>query len=295
LPRLRTAMSIAAGSLLALWMVLTFFQVATWKDSFTVFQHAIQVTDDNYFAHTHLGLAHQFLKQDWDAAGREYAEAVRIAPSYDAANSDLGGYYMRINQSDKALECFEKAASVNRFSPAHRFNLGKARLTAGKIGEAEADFREAIRLNAEFPHAHAGLADIYMRQGNVSSAIDEYREAIGLNPYDIDAMANLSLCLSTDFEASLRNGKDALEFADRANRLTKGKNPRVLNVLAAAYAELGRYEEAVGTAREAMKIASQEKNQALVNFIQTSIRSYENGIPLRLKRSQPAPEPLPSL
>ena len=82
--------------------MVAFRQTTTWQNSFTVFQHAIDVTKDNYFAHTHLGLAYQ-TAGNIEVAGDHYKKAVELAPSYDAANADLGVYYATKNKS--AMPC----------------------------------------------------------------------------------------------------------------------------------------------------------------------------------------------
>ena len=76
--RLRAPLSAAAAVLLAAWTVMAAHQTATWKNSFTVFQHAIDVTPDNFFAHNHLGLAYHNIGK-MEEAGAEYAKAVQIA------------------------------------------------------------------------------------------------------------------------------------------------------------------------------------------------------------------------
>ena len=108
--RLRVALATAAGLLLATWAGLTAVQVAHWQNSFTVFEHAIQVTDNNYFAYNHLGMAYQ-VAGDFEKAGAEYAEAVRAGPSYDSANGNLGVYYLRHDQNREGPPISPKCSS----------------------------------------------------------------------------------------------------------------------------------------------------------------------------------------
>ncbi len=102
--RLRTELIVAAGVVLAGWAALAFVQVSTWETSETVFQHAVDVTSDNYFAYNHLGLAYQYARfpGHMEKAGDQFKKAVLYGPSYDAANANLGVYYMNIKQPDTA-------------------------------------------------------------------------------------------------------------------------------------------------------------------------------------------------
>jgi protein O-mannosyl-transferase len=285
--RLRAAMSIAAVTLLASWTVLTVFQVATWKDSVSVFQHAVEATDDNYFAHNHLGLAYQNAGRTEDA-GQEFKEAVRTAPSYDASNANLGVYYMRIKEFDKAVVYFENAVRVNPYAAFHHANLASIYSQQGKLDEAAAQFRRAIDIEPLSPRYHQTLAGVLLRQRKAPAAVAELREVLRLSPNEIIAMKDLAWCLSTNPDASVRNGKEALELAQRANKIAKDRDPVVLIVLAAAYAETGRSEEAVDNASKAMKLAAEQGNQGLANFARNTIRLYESGSPFR---EAPAPAP----
>ena len=79
----------------------------------------------------------------------------------------------------------------------------------------------------------------------------------------------------------MRNGAQAVQLAQQANHLTGGEDPIVLHTLAAAYAEAGRFGEAVATARRASQLASAHSNTALAAALEREIPQYEANIPLR--------------
>ena len=87
--------------------------------------------------------------------------------------------------------------------------------------------------------------------------------------------------LATSPNVSVRNGVEAVELAQRAVRLSAGREPAVLGTLAAAYAEAGRSSEAVQTARKALGLAVQQNKPRLAESIRTKIRLYESGTPYR--------------
>lgn len=92
------------------------------------------------------------------------------------------------------------------------------------------------------------------------------------------ALNNVAWRLATRPETSLRNGAEAVKYAERANQLTDWKNPNILDTLAAAYAQEGRFPDAVKTARDALQLAEQHSNSALVDALKRKIKLYEAGL-----------------
>ena len=85
--------------------------------------------------------------------------------------------------------------------------------------------------------------------------------------------------LATCPQASLRNGIEAVRLAERANQLAGGKNPVILTTLAAAYAEAGRFPEAIETGQHALHLAEAQSNTALAGALQSQLKFYQAGIP----------------
>ncbi len=85
--------------------------------------------------------------------------------------------------------------------------------------------------------------------------------------------------MATNPNASARNGVEAVEYAQRAEKLSGGREPAILGTLAAAYAEAGRFPDAVRTARNALKLALQQNNSTLAESIKAKIPLYEVGTP----------------
>jgi tetratricopeptide (TPR) repeat protein len=103
----------------------------------------------------------------------------------------------------------------------------------------------------------------------------------------VEIQNNLAWLLATCPQASLRNGNQAVELAQRANQITGAKNPNFLCTLAAAYAEAGRFSEAVETAQRALPLAEAQYNTALADDIRSELNLYQSGAPFHL------PEPTP--
>jgi tetratricopeptide (TPR) repeat protein len=100
-----------------------------------------------------------------------------------------------------------------------------------------------------------------------------------INPAESSAQNNLARLLATCPQASLRDGAKAVELARQANALTGGKNPNFLRTLAAAYAEAGRFPEAVETAQRALQLAGAQSDTNLAGALQSEMKLYQEGSP----------------
>ena len=109
----------------------------------------------------------------------------------------------------------------------------------------------------------------------------DLREAVRLQPNQIGFVNQLAWVLATCPKASVRNGAEAVELAQRAVRISGGRAPAVLGTLAAAYAEAGRFPEAVQTARNALELATQQNKQTLAESLKAKLPLYQAGIPFR--------------
>ena len=102
---------------------------------------------------------------------------------------------------------------------------------------------------------------------------------IRLHPDNLLALNQLALSLATSSEASVRNGTRAVELACRAVQLSGGQDANILGTLAAAYAEAGRFSDAVQTAQRALALAVRQKNSALADVLRARLGRYQNNSP----------------
>jgi Flp pilus assembly protein TadD len=94
-------------------------------------------------------------------------------------------------------------------------------------------------------------------------------------------MSDTAHVLAAGLDASRRNGAQALKLAERAVRLSEGRNPVYLDTLAMAYAEVGRFPEAIATAHKALDLAAQQPRGRFVEALTTRIKLYESQQPYR--------------
>jgi len=135
-------------------------------------------------------------------------------------------------------------------------NLGDALAAEGRLDEAIANYRRAIQINPNRPEIFFHLGMVLGRAERNHEAVVQYREALRLNPDLAGGLNNLAWLLATCPDDELRNGPEAVRLAEHACELTHYGEPLFIGTLAAAYAEAGRYAEAVTTAEKAEQLAT---------------------------------------
>ena len=160
-------------------------------------------------------------------------------------------------------------------------NLGAALLQKGRTDEAIAQYQKTLELMPDCVEAHYNLGLTLGQQGSALDAAAHWREAARLQPGNIVILNSLARLLAIHPDQAVRNGAEALTLAQRAVELSGDRDPAILDTLAAAYAETGRFSAAVATARRALSLASAQGNAPLANALRSHIKLYQAGAPLR--------------
>jgi Tfp pilus assembly protein PilF len=310
----RPILGAIAVVVLLLCGVLTSRQVAVWRDSETLFEHAVSVTKDNFLAWYNLATI-RLGQGRRDEAAEDFRKTVELEPDFSKGQNNWGKILLQEGRVDEALVHLQKAVQLQpRLADAH-YNLGSALLAKGKAGEALDEFQRqvdlvpndpvaqenlannlaaaglvsdsipfyerAIRLQSNFFDAHYRLANVLERQGLIPQAIAHYRQALQIQPDSVKVCNNLAWVLATSPQAAARNGAQAVQLARWANKLSGGTNVIVLGTLAAADAESGNFHEAVETAQKARDLARVQTNVALADGLERQMKLYQANQPLR--------------
>jgi Flp pilus assembly protein TadD len=193
------------------------------------------------------------------------------------------------------------ALQINPDYEAAHNNLGGALLEKGSVEGAISHYQKALQIDPGSAEAHNNLGNAQLQNGNVDEAVANFKKALQIKPDYAEAQNNLAWLLATCPQASLRDGKMAVELALRANQLASSRNPVLLGTLAAAYAEAGRFAEAVETAKAALQLAEMQSNISLADDIRSRLKLYQAGIPFHCtaydslsRTNQQAPKVQPS-
>ena len=189
------ALVIVACAIVIMLAAATRVQVGYWRDSRMLFQHAVDVTRNNYLAHINLGMAHEDEKE-YGEAMRQYRESLKIKSENDLAHFCLGGALMDQGRFDEAADEFRTAIALYpNYSLAH-YNLGLVFDLQGKPNEAKAEYLKAMTLNAQMAPPHNNLGIILVNEGKIDEAIAQFREALEIEPDHAMAHLNLGLALA---------------------------------------------------------------------------------------------------
>ena len=175
-------------------MWTSWVQAGYWKNSITLFSHALAVTKNNYIAQNNLGVA---LFNDGNIEGsiRHYHEALNIKPDYVTARNNLVIALIREKKYDDAItQCRELLRLTPTYAQAH-YNLGLALSALGKTDEAIREYSKAIELNPMDAEAHNNLGVVLESQGKFAESLSHFRKALRINPELAKARTNLDRSL----------------------------------------------------------------------------------------------------
>jgi Flp pilus assembly protein TadD len=161
------------------------------------------------------------------------------------------------------------------------YNRGNVLFAKGRIDEAISDWEKTLTIQPNDTDAHTCLGNALLRQGLIKEAIAHYETASGLAPNDPHCRNNIAWVLATSSDESIRDGGKAVALAQEAVALSGGREPQFLRTLAAAYAESGRFSEAVVEAQQATVIANMQGKQRLANNLEKDLVLYRAKLSLR--------------
>jgi protein O-mannosyl-transferase len=184
-----------AVTALSILTVTTWFQVRYWKDSITLFEHALEVTENNYVVHNNLGFA---LKEEGRVAEafKNYLAALRINPDFEMAHLNIGVVFAGRGDNESAIEHYNEALRIKPDFITAYINLGNARLRQGRIANANSHYLEALRLDPDSAQAYNGLGAVMIRTGRIEKAIEFFQKALQLKPGYKEAENNLKNTLA---------------------------------------------------------------------------------------------------
>jgi len=234
-----------------LFSVWTFQRNFVWSDTVSLWEDCLKKSPNQWRPHYNLGIefAH---RGNFDDAIKHYRTALKIKPSYSKAYYGLGNALARKGESEAAIY----------------------------------NYRQAFRINPGYFEAYYNLGQILLNQGKIDQAINNYKKSLNINREMTLALYNLSWIYSTCNIKKFRNGTKALQLAEKLCMLTDYKQPLALDALAAAYAESGRFNEAVATAKKALKLALQVGPEELALRLKKRLKLYQAGHPYRQRVKQ---------
>jgi len=193
LPKLaphRRPLTLVAAVVLAGYAATAWIQIGTWRDTETLCTHAIEVTENNYLAHSTLGTA-LYARGDFEGARGQFVTALRIRPDHLGSLNNLGITLLRLRQPEAGLRILREAVRIDPDHADSRANLGRTLLERSELEEAVVELRAAVRLAPHRPEPALNLGLAHLALGELSEARVAFEATLHLAPGNAVAHANL--------------------------------------------------------------------------------------------------------
>jgi len=247
------------------------------NEAITQYRKALELKPND--ANLHSSLATALARHGQvDEAIAQYQRALEIKPDYVETHGLLGDLFASRGNWDEAARHYLVVLHLNPRDVRGHVQLGKVLSRQGKSVAAEGYFREALQREPSSDEACSGLATALAQQGKSEESLRYYQESLRLRPDQPDSLNNLAWMRATHPDPRFRDGAQAVAAAERAVKLSRSE-VHTVDTLAAAYAERGRFSEALATARKALDLATQQHDQPLADEVRGRIRLFEAGKP----------------
>lgn len=275
----KASSGLVAIALVALTAV-TWKQTGHWKNSVTLWTRAIAINPNNYLAHANLAV--ELMGQSKFPDARRHAEeAARIFPAFVEPRLTLAWVAWRTGDTAEMRRQIEQGARARPGGWEVVRRAGGLWAAEGALEPALAVFDlglMALPADADLRAQRAQVLDAMQRP---REAAQEYREVLRLQPDAPLVQNNLARLLATAADPALRNGAEAVRLAERACELTGRRHAIFLGTLAAAYAEAGRFPDAVRSAEQAIAVAGAAGEKQVAELNRQLVELYRAGKPYR--------------
>ena len=250
------------------------------NDAVAHYERAVAINPGDAEAQNNLGVTLYGMGRADDAIAH-YRKALAIRPDYAEASCNLASALIAKGDLDGAIARYTACLAAVPDQEEAQYNLASALLRKGRVDEAIIQYQKVLAMHPESADAHANLGSALLARRRIQDAMAEYTKALQISPENLPALCNLAWSLATSADPSLRNGSEAVQLGERADSVSSrsDKHPTVLRILAAAYAEAGRFGEAKETAQQAMQEAEKQGDASLSSTLRDEIALYELALP----------------
>lgn len=239
----------------AVFGTLTFARAPVFHDLESLWRDTIAKNPNGWMAHHNLAMLY-FDQGRNEEAIAHYSSAIAIRPDLAQTHFNLGTALVKLGRTEEAEAELAEAVRLDPKFVEARNNYANLLQRLGRLPEAIAQYRETIRLLPDYAAPRQNLAFALAEVGDYAGAIDAYRELQQAQPGDANTALRLAWLWSTVPVDSLRDGPAAVALMQAWGARGRGEHGPTLNTLAAAYAEVGRFEDALAALEHAERIAA---------------------------------------
>jgi len=238
------------------------------------FHEALRLDESFLDARYHLGVTLNKRGNREDALGH-FEAVLKSDPRHAGAHFEMGNHLAGLGEISSALEHFLKAVQADSNHVGAINNLGNIMVSQRNFQEALRYYRQALQLNLDHFNSRHNLARLLTHLRRAGDAVPHYRKLLAQRPDSLEVLNEFARILATDREKSNRDGPEAVRLAERLNALTGGNEPLALDTLAAAYAEVGRFADAIAEERSAIRRLEATGNSNMINEFEARLRFYQ--------------------
>ncbi len=244
------------------------------------YETAVRDDPKSVEARSNLGALYTAKRRLEDAA-REYSEALMLDPTNAVIHLNAGIVFLKLGRAADAYSQFAEAVHINPALAEAHYQWGHDLLLHGEFQAARDQLTETVRLEPDYAPAYFYLGLACMELHDFAAAIKAFADAERLRPDWPEPLNAHAWLLATSPDDKLRDGAEAVRLATHAVDITSGRQPALLNTLAAAYAETGQSNKAVTAASQAIELAQQLGQTNLIPRMQQALDLYHTGRPFR--------------
>jgi tetratricopeptide (TPR) repeat protein len=245
------------------------------------FDEAIRVDPDSVAAYVGRANLRAALK-DSARALDDFAKALAIDPTVPSTWSSRGFVYYVQSDYEKAIRDFDESLRLDPRQSQVYLERAKAREKSGDLKRAHRDYDEALRIDARFAEAYFRRGELERRRGEFAKALADLDRAARLRPNDNYVASSLAWTLAVVPTDELRDGRRAVELATKACERSQWNEGLYLEVLAAAYAEVGDFEKAVARQERAVELIRRQNGR--VQLSEKLLALFRDGKPYRIPK-----------
>jgi len=199
-------------------------------------------------------------------AAKLWRTVIEAQPDAVWAHRDLGEVLATSGHTDEARAELEKVLELQPNEPGALWLLGELARAGGDHRAAQKYWEQIVATTPGYLQVYLGLAQLALARQDYAAALDYAAKGIAQNADTPGLLNTKAWILATCPDEKLRDADQAVTLAEKACKLTQHKQHELLDTLAAAYAEAGRFDEAVKTETKAIKLATAARNQQVEEY-----------------------------
>ncbi|MCB9849988.1 MAG: sulfatase-like hydrolase/transferase [Phycisphaerales bacterium] len=249
-------------------------------EALELMQKALEIDPSLPPAHRCMGFIH-VVQGDARKAREEYARAVSAAPDMPMWHQEYADLLQVMQEPEEALKEYEAWAKIEPDKALAYAGIGDSYRAMHRVEEALANYRKAYEMDPTLVTLCDAYGQLLLEQGSAAEAVVVLRKGLETAPNHPNLANNLAWLLATSKDDSIRNGAEAVTLAEAACAATNRTNPNFLDTLGAAYAEAGRFDDAIKTVEEVIKAATDGGFDSLLSDAKAHLALYRSGKPVR--------------